>query len=109
MGIAHQIKKGIGSLTYNVFGKDIVTGREKDNAGIYVGYNSNNGISVSTPYYGPNASKLWGPGPQQYKPTAYKANAAKTASSIKQGGMTKDEVQDFNIKHPNETAIRGNE
>lgn len=41
------------------------------------------------------------------KPVAYTANAAKTASSIKQGGMTKDEIMDFNIRHPNETMIRG--
>lgn len=40
------------------------------------------------------------------KPTAYSGNAAKTASSIKQGGMTKNEVQEFNSKHPNETAWR---
>lgn len=42
------------------------------------------------------------------KPKAYQANVAGTAKSIAQGGMTKDEVQDFNIKHPNETAIRRN-
>lgn len=35
---------------------------------------------------------------------AYQGNAAKTATSIKQGGMTKDELIDFNNRHPNETA-----
>lgn len=37
-------------------------------------------------------------------PKAYQGNAAKTATSIKQGGMTKDELIDFNNRHPNETA-----
>ena len=38
-------------------------------------------------------------------PKAYQGNAAKTATSIKQGGMTKDELIDFNNRHPNETAM----
>lgn len=41
------------------------------------------------------------------KPNAYRANVAGTASSIKQGGMTKDEIIDFNLRHPNETMMRG--
>lgn len=34
----------------------------------------------------------------------YTGNAAKTANSIKQGGMTKDDLIAYNQKHPNETA-----
>lgn len=44
--------------------------------------------------------------PINSKPAAYSGNTAKTASSIAQGGMTKDEVMDFNMKHPNESAWR---
>lgn len=36
--------------------------------------------------------------------TAYKANAAGTANSIKQGGMTKDDILKYNEIHPNEIA-----
>ena len=36
--------------------------------------------------------------------TAYKANAAGTANKIAQGGMTKDDILKYNIKHPNEIA-----
>ena len=35
---------------------------------------------------------------------AYKANAAGTANKIAQGGMTKDDILKYNIKHPNEIA-----
>ncbi len=61
------------------------------------GFNPNIQITPQSSGYGgiPNS-----------KPTAYSGNAAKTANSIKQGGMTKDEVQEFNSKHPNETAWR---
>lgn len=38
------------------------------------------------------------------KPNAYSRNTARTANDIAQGGMTKDEVVEFNIRHPNETA-----
>lgn len=37
-------------------------------------------------------------------PNTYKGNTAKTADSIKQGGMTKDDLIAYNQKHPNETA-----
>lgn len=108
MGILREIGEGIGSLTYNTFGKDIITGREKDNAGIYIGYDSNNGISISTPYFGPNQYKLGGQG-YTSKPrpnSGYSRTTAATAKDIAQGGMTKDEVIEFNMKHPNETAKR---
>lgn len=36
--------------------------------------------------------------------TAYKANAAGTANKIAQGGMTKDDILKYNVKHPNEIA-----
>lgn len=36
--------------------------------------------------------------------TAYKANAAGTANKIAQGGMTKDDILKYNMKHPNEIA-----
>lgn len=38
------------------------------------------------------------------KPNTYTGNTAKTATSIKQGGMTKDDLIAYNQKHPNETA-----
>lgn len=42
------------------------------------------------------------------KPAAYSRTTAAKASDIAQGGMTKDEVEEFNERHPNETAnIRG--
>lgn len=42
------------------------------------------------------------------KPAAYSRSTAATARDIAQGGMTKDEVEEFNQRHPNETAnIRG--
>lgn len=37
-------------------------------------------------------------------PNTYTGNVAKTANSIKQGGMTKDDLITYNQKHPNETA-----
>lgn len=37
-------------------------------------------------------------------PNTYTGNTAKTANSIKQGGMTKDDLIAYNQKHPNETA-----
>lgn len=76
--------------------------RDNNMPDIYVSYNSKSGLNANI-----NTNNNIGGIPQ--KPQAYQANAAKTASSIKQGGMTKDEVQEFNMKHQNETAIRGNE
>lgn len=43
-------------------------------------------------------------GPHVTKSQSYKGNTAKTANSIKQGGMTKDDLITYNQKHPNETA-----
>lgn len=40
-------------------------------------------------------------------PAAYSRTSARTANDIAQGGMTKQEVQEFNMKHPNETVMRG--
>ena len=37
-------------------------------------------------------------------PNTYTGNTAKTANSIKQGGMTKDDLITYNKKHPNEVA-----
>lgn len=89
-----------------------------EDSNFYIGYNSNtggsaeiNGIGINQngPYINGNNLTI-GTGytqqPQINKPVAYTANAAKTASSIKQGGMTKQEIQDFNAKHPNESAWR---
>lgn len=105
----HGIEKGIDSATYNIFGKGIITGREKDEKGIYIGYDSNNGISISTPYYGPNANKFTGSkysygNAGKSSTTAYKANTAGTANKIAQGGMTKDDILKYNTIHPNEIA-----
>lgn len=75
----------------------------------YIGATSANDGMTWSPKIQINTNNQYKGQPQANKPKAYSANAAKTASSIKQGGMTKDEIQDFNIKHPNETAIRGNE
>ncbi len=38
--------------------------------------------------------------------SGYSRTTAATAKDIAQGGMTKDEVIEFNMKHPNETAKR---
>ena len=118
-GWLSKANKGLGSATYHFFGKDIVTGREKDEYGVYVGYNSNKGISLSTPYFGPDAYKFNGPtgstgstGTTGYNygnvgrsnTTAYQANVAGTANKIAQGGMTKDDILKYNMKHPNEIA-----
>lgn len=106
----HAIEKSIDSATYNVFGKGIITGREKDEKGVYVGYDSNNGITVSTPYFGPNAYKFGAGSGYSYgnagrsNTNAYKANAAGTANKIAQGGMTKDDILKYNSIHPNEIA-----
>lgn len=105
----HGVEKGIDSFTYHTFGKGIITGREKGNAGVYVGYDSNNGYTVSTPYYGPKADRLWNDGyrygnSRRNNTSAYSRTTAATAKDIAQGGMTKDEVIDYNLKHPNEIA-----
>ena len=105
--IGHGAEKAVDSLTYNITGKGIVTGREKEEKGIYIGYDSNNGISVSTPYFGPNANKFTGysyGNAGKSSTTAYKANAAGTANKIAQGGMTKDDILKYNTIHPNEIA-----
>ena len=76
----------------------------------YIGYNSNNGANVEIngiglqngrPYI--NSSRFQTQG-NVGKPNAYSRNTARTANDIAQGGMTKDEVVEFNIRHPNETA-----
>ena len=77
----------------------------------YIGYNSNGGPIVVT---GPQADQIMAnkgiSGPRyrynniQKNPNTYTGNAAKTANSIKQGGMTKDDLITYNKKHPNETA-----
>lgn len=98
MGFWTEIENSIGKWIENADAKM----REWGMPDIYVGYNSNSGLNANI-----NTNNNIGGIPQ--KPKAYQANAAKTASSIKQGGMTKNEVQEFNMKHPNETAIKGNE
>lgn len=103
----HGIEKGIDSATYNIFGKGIITGRAKDEYGIRADYSTNNGLSISTPYYGPNAYKFNGynyGNASTSNTTAYKANAAGTANKIAQGGMTKDDILKYNAIHPNEIA-----
>lgn len=80
----------------------------------YVGYDSRTGTQV---YTGNNADHIMAnggfsqSGPIRYyygnyanKTNSYKGNVAKTANSIKQGGMTKNDLIEYNIKHPNETA-----
>jgi len=86
----------------------------------YIGYNSNTGFEG---YVGQIAkdvmdAKLDGHGSvphtdsiQNYSPkprpeSGYSRNVAATAKDIAQGGMTKDEVIEFNMRHPNETAKR---
>lgn len=65
----------------------------------YVGYDSKTGI---------NANIQPGQTSHIYKPTTKGSrNVAATAKTISQGGMTKDEIIEYNIKHPNETALRG--
>lgn len=66
-------------------------------SGFYIGYNSNSGINANFNYGGQTVSG-------GNKPNAYKGNAAGTASTIAQGGMTKAELDDWNARHPNETA-----
>lgn len=76
----------------------------------YVGYSSNNGygaeingigIQNGTPYYKPtyNYGNVG-----SNNTTAYKANVAGTANKIAQGGMTKQDIIKYNMKHPNEIA-----
>lgn len=60
-----------------------------ENGGISGSINSNHGYT-----YGPHVTKNQN----------YTGNTAKTANSIKQGGMTKDDLIEYNQKHPNETA-----
>ncbi len=80
----------------------------------YVGYDSRTGTQV---YTGNTADYIMAnggfsqSGPIKYyygnyanKSNNYKSNVAKTANSIKQGGMTKDDLITYNQKHPNETA-----
>lgn len=66
----------------------------------YIGYNSNNGIQA---YVNPGQTS-YTPKPRQN--SGYSRTTAETAKDIAQGGMTKDEVIEFNMKHPNETAKR---
>lgn len=66
----------------------------------YVGYNSKTGfkgyVNTGQKYNYGNAGRS--------STTAYKANAAGTANSIAQGGMTKDDILKYNAIHPNEIA-----
>lgn len=70
-----------------------------DEYGFYFG--TNTGFQ---PIYNPGQGYTYNTIP---KPAAYSRTSAKTANDIAQGGMTKQEVQEFNMKHPNETAQRG--
>lgn len=70
--------------------------------GFYIGYSSTGGVQG---YITPNSGYT----PYSTRNTAgkgYSRNTAATAKDIAQGGMTKDEIQQFNIAHPNETAWR---
>lgn len=90
--------------------RDILS-NSKGEEGVYIGYDSNNGFTVSTPAGGPNANKFatnqtgynYG-NARKSNTTAYKANAAGTANKIAQGGMTKDDILKYNDIHPNEIA-----
>lgn len=93
MGIFHEINDMIDRWTGNDREYNAQQGR--DEYGIYVG---TEGVK---PIYNPGSGNT-----SNYKPTAYSRTAAATAKDIAQGGMTKDEVIEFNMKHPNETAQR---
>ena len=71
----------------------------------YVGYNSNNGWNFNiNPGQTPYTQTSYTPKPRPN--SGYSRTTAATAKDIAQGGMTKDEVIEFNMKHPNETAKR---
>ena len=99
----HAVQTGLGEL--NKIGHKIFGGGpgHEDEGGTnwYVGYNSNTGPQFHI-----------SPGQTSYTPkprpnSGYSRTTAAKASDIAQGGMTKDEVIEFNMKHPNETAKRG--
>lgn len=55
-------------------------------------------------FYQANTTQNYNPKPKPE--SGYSRNVAATAKDIAQGGMTKDEVIEFNMRHPNETAKR---
>lgn len=108
--IGHTAEKAVSDVSDIVINKPLheinKIGRKIfRNNSWYVGYNSNTGPIILE---GNLANQKMG-NSYQYnnigkKPNTYKGNTAKTANSIKQGGMTKDDLITYNQKHPNETA-----
>lgn len=95
--IDHEINRGIGKA--NELGEKIFG----DNS-FYIG---TNGVAYGEPAEQIISSKLPNGGIGKPRPkSGYSRTTAATAKDIAQGGMTKDEVIEFNMKHPNETAIR---
>lgn len=79
---------------------DMYVGMTYDGEGLKPSYTSVDGtVRMGSPNTAPNTIPR--------VPAAYSRTSARTANDIAQGGMTKQEVQEFNIKHPNETAQRG--
>lgn len=116
MGIFHEIDKGIDHAlsVANSYGHKLFGGGpgHEDEGGTdwHLEYNSNNGFKGyikpgQTPYTQPSYEQ------PEYTPkprpdSGYSRTTAATAKDIAQGGMTKNEVIEFNMKHPNETAKR---
>lgn len=117
MGLFHEIKKGVHNVGHaidkgidhafevaNSYGHKWFGGGpgHEDEGGTdwYVGYNSNNGFQG---YINPGQTSYT---PKPRPNSGYSRTTAATAKDIAQGGMTKDEVIEFNMKHPNETAKR---
>ena len=98
--VGHEIEKGIkesDKWMRKVFG---------DNTEIYVGAKSTNdgqNFEPNVKINYDNSGNISRPTPT--KPAGYSRTTAATAKDIAQGGMTKDEVIEFNMKHPNETAM----
>lgn len=106
MAFWHEIEKAIGKpieeadkwLREHGMPDIYVGAKSKDDGNSWNITTSNSDGSVFTGQTIGNAGK--------YKPAGYSRSAAATAKDIAQGGMTKDEVIEFNMKHPNETAQR---
>lgn len=79
---------------------DVYMGMTYNGEGLKPSYTSVDGtVHMGSPNTAPNTIPR--------VPAAYSRTSARTANDIAQGGMTKQEVQEFNIKHPNETVMRG--
>lgn len=109
MGIWHEIEKGPGHWIEEADKKL----REWATGDIYIGTKSTDdgkswqlttSNSDRTVYTGQNSGRYSYGNAGRSNTNAYKANAAGTANKIAQGGMTKDDILKYNVKHPNEIA-----